>query len=158
MADDRRSTDGLRVVELLRGETPCVGAWHIIEVLCERARMNRGVAGFVVIDRYSHGYRTGAPIDPRIRDAREILLRFETGLFDPASLAAEPHSICVAETADRFVLSTTLSRHPWVNQVVSAWFQALHRAPPIDHPIDANPGIPMTNVPMTNAFPAGCLG
>ena len=126
MAGMQRAKDRVRVIEVAREDALCVAAWHAMDLLCERARLHRRVVAMLVVDRYSHSYRAGAWIDPRIRDARELLLRFETGLPDPATLACEPHSIGVAELRDRFVLSTTVSRHTWINEAVGSWLHGLH--------------------------------
>lgn len=126
MVDERHGAGRVRVIELPRGEALCVGAWHAIEMLEERAHLHRRVVAMLVIDRYSYSYRHGTPIDPRIRDARELLLRFESALSNPSTLVAEPHAMGVVELDDRFVLSATVSHQVWINEAMACWLRALH--------------------------------
>ena len=145
--------DRLTVVELQRAETCFAGAWQVAEQLAECARRHRRVAAVLEVDRYSHAYRSGVPIDPGIRDVREVLVRFDAELADPGRLAAEPLAIDIAELADRYIVSTPSASQDWINATVVGWIQSLRcphadvrRAGPIGYGAAADSRCPSTIV------------
>ncbi|HET9485152.1 MAG TPA: hypothetical protein VFO79_14420 [Xanthomonadales bacterium] len=119
----------LRVVTIPKQSARFETAWQMADEIVRRAQAHGGVAGYCVVDRYAHGYRFGNTLDPGMRDAREVLLRFDDGLPSAEVAAAAPQAIAIVELADRFVVSATEAPQAGWNAAMAAWVRGLYGAP-----------------------------
>ncbi|MEZ5840292.1 MAG: hypothetical protein R3D02_07630, partial [Hyphomicrobiales bacterium] len=81
-----------------------------------------------VFDHFAHTRAFDGPIDPAIKDARNIVFCFGFALPNPQVLSVRPRSIGVADMGESFVLSFLEPPMEVATKAMEGWCKGLARA------------------------------
>ncbi len=116
-------------LELNKSETTCTNLDDIVTHFKTMIEQTPVVQFIGVFDHYNHTKNTeDGFIDPKIKDARNILFCFGKDIKDPVMLALRPRSMGLVELENSFMIAFMETPNPVANTAMEAWSKALKNA------------------------------
>lgn len=112
-------------LEVTKDETTFTTVDEIVDFLKQKIEETDKVAYIGVFDHYTHTKNIEGPIDPKIKDAKNVLFCFGLALPNAHVLSVRPRSIGVADCTDHFTITFLEAPMPPANLAMEEWAKAV---------------------------------
>lgn len=112
-------------LEIKKDETSYKNVREIINYFKNKVDEHKIAKFIAVFDHFEHTNSIGGDINPKIKDAMNIIFCFGPALLDSKMLAVRPRSIGVCELENSFIIDFLEAPKEQMQRLMESWAKAL---------------------------------